>query len=162
MAFLLLGATLGIGQAKKSPVPDVQEITFPELQVMMHNDSGKVILVNFWASWCKPCKEEMPALVKLRKSMKKEVSVFIVSADDADDLDKDVRSVLNKSGVNFRSFIVKGTVQPFIMAMNPEWNGALALPMTYVYRKSGGLSDWIVGSRDYEGFKDLVTKAMTD
>ena len=163
LALLLFGVSLSLGQAKKTTVPDVQVVTFPELEQLMHSDSGKVIIVNLWASWCKPCREEMPALVRLRKSMKKEkFSLFLVSADDADDLEKDVRPVLKKTGVDFRSFIVKGTYEPFVMGMSPQWNGALALPMTYVYGRSGALSDWIVGSKDYQGFKDAVTKAMTD
>lgn len=50
--------------------------------VSLHDYRGKVILLNFWASWCAPCIEEMPSLVQLQKRMAPKVTVVAVSIDE--------------------------------------------------------------------------------
>jgi len=160
---LVLCASMVLGQAKQSSLLKVEQITFPELQQIMHSDSGKAVLVNVWATWCKPCREEMPALLRLKKTFpKKKFTLILVSADDADDLEHDVRPMLKKLGVNFTTYIVKDSYEPFLMGMIPQWNGALALPMTFVYDTKGALADWMVGSKEYENFKEAVTKVVAE
>lgn len=50
--------------------------------VSLHDYRGKIILLNFWASWCAPCIEEMPSLVQLQKRMGPKVTVVAVSIDE--------------------------------------------------------------------------------
>ena len=53
--------------------------------VSLHDLKGKVVVLNFWATWCPPCVEEMPSLVALQDRMKNQVTVLAVSIDtDAD------------------------------------------------------------------------------
>ena len=160
-AALLACASMAVGQTKQPSPLKVQQITFPELQQIVHRDSGKAVLVNVWATWCKPCREEMPALLRLKKSFPmKKFTLILLSADDTDDLEHDVRPMLKKLGVNFTTYIVKESYEPFLMGMLPDWNGALALPMTFVYNTRGALADWMVGSKEYEDFEEAVTKVI--
>ncbi len=158
---LVFCASIALGQVKQTSLPKVEKITFPELEQIMHRDSGKVVFVNLWATWCKPCMVEMPALLRLKKTFsKKKFTLILLSTDDADDLERDVRPMLRKMGVGFTTYIVKDSPEPFMIAMNPKWNGAIGLPMTYVYDTRGALVDMMLGSHEYEDFKDAVTKAM--
>jgi len=49
--------------------------------VSLHDLKGKVVLLNFWATWCPPCVEEMPSLVSLQAKMKDKVTVLAISVD---------------------------------------------------------------------------------
>lgn len=60
--------------------------------VSLHDYRGRIVLLNFWASWCPPCIEEMPSLVQLQKEMGPKVEVVAVSIDeDADAYHKFLR-----------------------------------------------------------------------
>jgi peroxiredoxin len=52
--------------------------------VSLRDLRGKVVVLNFWATWCPPCVEETPSLVAMQKQMKEKVTVFSVSLDDSD------------------------------------------------------------------------------
>src|SRR5436309_2328275 len=66
--------------AAKAPVP--RKVGVPEIKAMTKDPSAKLILVNVWATWCAPCREELPSLVKLQHEMgSKGLKVVLVSAD---------------------------------------------------------------------------------
>jgi peroxiredoxin len=56
-------------------------ITDSDKTVSLHDYRGKVVVLNFWATWCPPCVEEMPSLVQLQQKMKGKVTVIAVSTD---------------------------------------------------------------------------------
>ena len=150
------------GQERHDTLPEVKKLKYAELQEIIHRDSSNVVFVNAWATWCKPCREEIPALVRLKKKFqKKNFRLILLSADDLDILDKEVRPALKKLGVDFSTYIMDEKQETFMSAMNPDWNGALALPTTYVHDKDGKLVDMMVGGKEYEEFRDVVTKLMS-
>src|SRR5688572_28677110 len=68
-------------QATKQPV--VSPVTAAALKKAIAARKGRVVLVNFWATWCVPCVQEMPGLVKLQKQYAgKGLSLLLVSADE--------------------------------------------------------------------------------
>ncbi|HEV8539486.1 MAG TPA: TlpA disulfide reductase family protein [Bacteroidota bacterium] len=151
----------GQGQGKGTALPPVQKVSYAELKAIMRRDSGNVILVNAWATWCKPCREEMPALVRLKQNLrKKNFTLIILSADETDILESDVRPMLKQLGVGFQSYIMNDKPETFMSAMNPESNAAFALPTTYVHNTQGKLVDMMVGDKTYKVFRDAVTKLM--
>lgn len=91
-----VGASLFLPEAKKSVVEGgaAAPFTLPDLKGKMHGlPEGEVILLNFWATWCPPCRKEMPSMAELhRKYAEKGLKVVAVSVDrDADDLSAFVR-----------------------------------------------------------------------
>ena len=162
-AFVLLLVCLGThseAQPRPSPLPRVDGITHKVFQEILKRDSGKVILVNAWATWCAPCKKELPSLVKLRKDLRKKgFELILVSADDPDLISTKIRMTLRKMGVNFQSYVMQDTTdEAFMNGLNPDWRGAL--PASFLYDKRGRLDTMLVGERTYAQFSEEVRELL--
>jgi peroxiredoxin len=57
-------------------------VTDSEHSVSLHDYKGKVVVLNFWASWCAPCQEELPSLLQMQKDLGDHVTVLAVATDD--------------------------------------------------------------------------------
>jgi thiol-disulfide isomerase/thioredoxin len=89
---------------------------------------GKVILLNFWATWCGPCRAEIPDLIELQKKYGDTLQIIGLDVDD-DDV-AEVKKFVEKNGVNY----------PVGMATNEiriEYGGVAALPTSFVLDKEG-------------------------
>ena len=88
---------------------------------------GKVVLVNFWATWCPPCRAEIPALIELQEKHRDRLQIIGISEDDNIE---DVHQYVKKMGINY----------PVVMA-TPElaqaYGGVAALPTTFVVDTEG-------------------------
>ena len=116
---------------------------------------GKVVVLNFWATWCVPCVEEFPDLLKLRRVMAdRGVEVVLVSIDAQRD-SAAVRRFLRRSGVEFPVYIKrKGNDEGFINAVDARWSGAL--PATFIYDRDGRMVRRVVDAQTYERLSQLV------
>ena len=109
----------------KDPVP-VPELTFKTLDGRTMNSrdwKGKVVLVNFWATWCPPCREEIPALIKLQETYKDHLLILGVSADEGSP--DDVAKFAAEHRMNYP--IVMETPE-----LTKAFPGIFALPTTFV------------------------------
>jgi thiol-disulfide isomerase/thioredoxin len=104
---------------------------------------GQPLLVNFWATWCRPCRAEMPAIDALyRQSRARGLAVLAVSVDTDLQL---VREYVLQSGVSFPVLLDRG---------GERSKAALAVasfPTTLLVERSGAISAVVVGARDWEG-----------
>jgi len=117
---------------------------------------GKVVVVNLWATWCAPCVEEFPDLVKLHKTYKeKGLTVVAVSLDDPEDKGK-VVSFIEAQKAGFPVYVRgKGSVDDFVNPLDRGWAGVV--PTTYVFDKTGKrVGKTITGKRSYEHFQSAV------
>lgn len=115
---------------------------------------GKVVMVNFWATWCPPCKEEMPSMEKLNKIMAGED--FVMLAINTEENGRSVVPAFLKN--NPHDFTVlyddKGTVQ--------QQYGVYRLPESFIIRKDGTVDKKVIGAIDWASqktiayFKELV------
>lgn len=130
------------------------------LSELMKADSGKVVLLNVWASWCKPCLEELPALAKVKEHVAGEdLSLYIISMDDREDTTRLVFPALKKAGIRFPTFIKDGeSDEEFMNGMNTAWNGAL--PATFLYDRRGLLDTILIGGRTYQEFMRRIGSLM--
>jgi thiol-disulfide isomerase/thioredoxin len=105
--------------------------------VQLSSYHGKAVLLNFWATWCGPCKIEMPWLVDLQKKYSPQgLEIVGVAMDDASD--KEISDFAHKMGVNYT--ILKGTEK-----VGDLYGGVDRLPLTYYIDRSGKVVDEIVG-----------------
>ncbi len=97
---------------------------------------GKVLLVNFWATYCVPCRKEMPQLVALEGRLKAKGFQFVTVSADEPEQTKDAGAFLDKAKVPAPVFIRKAKDDDkFAAAMDPKWSGAL--PASFLYDKTG-------------------------
>ncbi len=117
------------------------------------------VVLNVWATWCLPCKEEFPDLMRLYRAFApKGVRLVLVAADFEDDRTERVREFLAARGVDFPTFLKEQGDQEFIDAIEPRWSGAL--PVTFVYDGAGNLKSFREGKTDYETLEKLVLDAL--
>jgi thiol-disulfide isomerase/thioredoxin len=90
---------------------------------------GKVVLISFWATWCPPCRLEIPELIDLANRYKDQVEIVGISMDDPEDVAK-VQSFVTKMGMNYP--VAMGTKD-----LVDEYGGVPALPTVFVLNKEG-------------------------
>lgn len=136
----------------------VQKVSAVTLLQEIGSARNKVTIVNLWATWCGPCKEEIPALVELQKKYGgKSLQVRLVSVDGLD-LIKEVHHTLAELNVDFLSYIRTDDDQVFIEKIYPGWSGAL--PASIVYDKSGKILESWMGTRSLAEFESIVKKYL--
>lgn len=98
---------------------------------------GKTIFVNFWATWCKPCIQEMPSIAALQTQLAgKNIEFFFASDEEVDKIQKFIES--RKISLNF------------VRVENPESLGIQALPTTYIFNGEGNMVFSEVGFRKWD------------
>jgi cytochrome c biogenesis protein CcmG/thiol:disulfide interchange protein DsbE len=110
-----------------------------ERSVALRDLRGKVVVLNFWATWCPPCVEEMPSLVAMQEKMKDRVTVFAVSTDGNE---RAYRRFVKDYGLNF--ITVRDPEQ-----MSNRLYGTFAYPETYIIDSNGILRRKFVGPVDW-------------
>ncbi|MBN8583627.1 MAG: TlpA family protein disulfide reductase [Ignavibacteria bacterium] len=131
-----------------------------EYKELLDNSKGKVVLVNFWATWCPPCVKEFPELVKLYNDYKsKDFVLLFISLDDKSEYDSKLLPFLKKQGVDFTSYFGNFSNPETIMNyVDKSWQGEI--PFTGIYNKDGILSKTLMGNKTYEQFETEIKKYM--
>ncbi len=144
---LLLTYSLGLSQQKAI---EVNRINKQQLQKIIKERNGKVLLLNLWATWCVPCREEFPDLVKLSAN-NKNVEVIGISIDYPEEIKSKIIPFLKKQKANFVNY-VNGFEKDdeLINAINQKWNGAL--PATAIYNLDGNQIAFLEGKKSYTDF----------
>lgn len=138
---------------KGSVAPDFSLKTVPDgKEVQLSSLRGKAVLVNFWATWCEPCKIEMPSLVDLQKKYGPQgLQIVGVAMDDADD--KEISTFTHKMGVNY--MVLRGTEK-----VGDLYGGIDRLPMTYYLDRSGKVVDETMGMAGEATLEDAIKRAL--
>jgi thiol-disulfide isomerase/thioredoxin len=121
---------------------------------------GRVVLVNAWATWCDPCREEFPALVRLHREIPPgDFLLVLVSADFASQRPQ-VERFLAGQGVDFPTYFKGQGDDDFIARMSPAWSGAL--PATWLHRRDGSVAEFWEGGASYETFSGKVRTLLDE
>ncbi|HWQ53713.1 MAG TPA: TlpA disulfide reductase family protein [Bryobacteraceae bacterium] len=128
-AFLIAALPAGAGDA----LTPVDETGFGKV---LASHRGKVVLANFWATWCEPCRHEMPLLVALEKKWRGRGFVLLTVSADEPEQEAEALSFLRKAAVRPPAYIKRaGNDEAFIDSVDKSWSGAL--PALFLYGRDG-------------------------
>ena len=115
--------------------PTVAEL--PQILAAVHSPGARAVLVNVWATWCEPCRQEMPDVIRFYRDHRQDgLRLVLVSADDEENR-AEVARVLAEAGLpaDTVSFIKRGDDMKFINGLDRRWSGAL--PASFLFDGRG-------------------------
>lgn len=129
VAFFLL-MTCGISAQDKS----IPMFTFSDLDKLLHQNSDSVFVINFWATWCGPCRRELPEFEKIHQDYAREkVKVLLVSLDFPSMLDSGLNPFLKSNRITAPVVLLnEPDANSWIDKVDPGWTGSL--PATLIYK----------------------------
>jgi thiol-disulfide isomerase/thioredoxin len=135
LGFVPTGALAG-GRAPASR-PAVEPADLAAVRKAIVAPGARAVLVNVWATWCEPCREELPDLLRVyEKNRGRGLRLVLVSADAPRERDE-VAKVLGALGVGFPSYVKTGDDQAFIDGLDRRWEGAIPASFLFDPRASG-------------------------
>jgi len=136
------------------PAPDFSLASVDGKATLKLSDyKGKAVLLNFWATWCEPCKIEMPWFVELQKQYGPQgLQVLGVAMDDTDP--KDISEFAHKMGVNYPIVVGKE-------AVGDQYGGIPYLPSTFYIDRDGKVIDRVYGLVSRSEIEDDIKKALS-
>lgn len=137
----------------------VKRIDFAGLRKAL-TPSNKPLLVNFWATWCDPCREEFPDLVKLDAEYKGRIDFITISLDELSEIDRDVPKFLTEMKAGMPAYLLKAMDDDAAIAfVSKEWAGAL--PLTILYDPAGKQIDYRQGKVKLDTVRAELDKLLT-
>ena len=138
------------------PVPDVTVETLDGQQIDLGEQSGTVLLVNFWATWCPPCREEIPDLVALQKELGPQGFTILGISTDQEGAEA-VRPFVDEYDINYP--IVVDTARTLqASSLGPVYG----LPTTFVVNADGQVVQRVMGMFPVDAMKPRLQKMLTE
>jgi thiol-disulfide isomerase/thioredoxin len=138
--------------------PRIVAATTERILEEVRRPGARVVLLNVWATWCAPCRQEFPDLTRLGRNYRARGLRLVLVSADFDDALPAARRFLAEHGVEDPTYLKTGDDMAFINALDPAWSGAL--PATFLYDGEGRrLRSW-VGRQSYETFEQAVRNAL--
>lgn len=125
---------------------------FDDLEPLLNIENDTTYVINFWATWCKPCIKELPHFNDLDSIYKKEkIKIVLISLDFPKDVETKLVSFAKEKKIESKVVVLlDGKYNDWIDRVSPEWSGAI--PATYIYnRKRNELFQ-----RSFENTNELV------
>ena len=158
-ALLALGAGIGLALFDRAPADAsaLLALTLPDPSGRpqpLSQWQGKVLVVNFWATWCGPCREEMPDLVRAQKEYgAKGLQIVGIAADDADKVQQFAKEIQ----LNYPALI--GGYAAIDLSKDLG-NSLVALPFTLVVDRHGRVAYTHLGPVKPDKLRDVITKLL--
>ncbi len=152
ISLVLLSILLGSCQGgRKEPRTDAAEISLARISlseldgkaVDIATFEGKTVFVNFWATWCKPCIQEMPTIARLQESLKDENIIFLFASNEESN---EIENFAKKRGFPFH----------YVKIENLEELNIQALPTTFIFDRAGQLRFSEAGYRSWDDPENLT------
>jgi len=140
-------------------LPDLATASAEGVLAEVRRPGASAVVVNLWATWCQPCREEFPDIVRLSREYRdRGLRVIFVSTDFVADRDQ-ARKFLAAQGASGPSFIKEGgSDMAFIDGLDPRWSGII--PTTLVF-DGRGRARWLrEGKTDYATLKASIDEIL--
>ena len=145
---------------EKKPV-HVRAVTADELRSFRQNNTGKLLLVDFWATWCGPCREEQPQFETMYRMYGQRAFDLVTVSINYPDEKPGVMKVLNDLHATSTNLMLSSTdIYAQLSAFDPNWNAAV--PYTLLIRPHGEVVYKSTGSVDDLQLKRLIIANLAD
>ncbi len=132
--------------------PDAPDFTLKNLEgkeVTLSSLKGKLVFVNFWATWCGPCRQEIPSFIDLVNKYGKDGFTVLGIALDPREFEK-VPGFASDMGINYPILYDNSGISEL-------YGGIRSIPTTFVINREGKVLGQIVGSRPHNVFEEIIT-----
>ncbi|MGB1206477.1 MAG: TlpA disulfide reductase family protein [Chitinophagales bacterium] len=131
-------------------------VNLEQMLARLEQKNDTVYVYNFWATWCKPCVEELPYFEQLQANYKdKKLKVVLVSLDFAEDVNKKVIPFMKKKQLKSEVLLLDaGNPNDWIDKISTEWSGVI--PATLIVAKNGTHHAFFQQEFDYESLEEQV------
>lgn len=137
------------GLSKNDKAPDFALKTLDGKQVKLSDYKGKRVIINFWATWCPPCRAEMPDLKKINE--KEDVEVLGVDMYDSEKNKEEVENFVNKKKIDFPILMDEdSSIQSMYQVQ--------AYPTSYMIDSDGKIQFIAIGAMNYDIMKKELSK----
>jgi len=127
-------STVSVAGLKQKHI--LKTVNFAELKTIINKNDNKLYVINFWATWCKPCVEELPEFMEVNKKYgnNPRFKMILVSLDLAKEMDAKVKPFLLKNKIQADVYILDDNkrMNEWIPAIDKTWSGAI--PATVIYK----------------------------
>jgi thiol-disulfide isomerase/thioredoxin len=138
----------------------VSAIDTGALKQLISEQRERPLLVNFWATWCDPCRDEFPDLVKIDNEYRPQSLDFItVSLDDFSDINTEVPKFLGLMKATMPAYLLNvNDPEPAISLVDSQWSGSL--PATFLYNAKGEVVYKHMGRVDPNELRAAIDKLV--
>jgi thiol-disulfide isomerase/thioredoxin len=158
-SFLTGAATLTAGTlyaAGSTDLSPVDERSFRQLIAARH---GQILLVDFWATYCAPCREELPKLVAMAEGYRSKGVNFVTVSCDYAEQKAQALTFIRQKGAPGPYFIRQVQDEDkFATAIDPKWDGAL--PALFIYDRNGRQAQSFVGDTSIKVIQAAVDRVL--
>jgi thiol-disulfide isomerase/thioredoxin len=142
-----------------APASQLAPVDEQSYAAMLRSHRGQVVLVDFWATWCDPCREELPRLAALARALDaRKFALVTVSADEPEQ-EVAAAALLDKTGIGQPRYIKHaGDDQSFIDSIDKQWSGAL--PALFLYNVKGVRIASFIGESSSADIEAAIRKAL--
>jgi thiol-disulfide isomerase/thioredoxin len=156
MRILIAGLVFAGLAAAQPKLMAVDEAGYPKL---IAASKGKVVLVDFWATWCKGCRAEMPELVKLALKLKARGFELVTISADETEQEAGAARVLKENNVAGVWYIKRPKDDDkFLNATHPKWAGEL--PAMFLYDRTGKKVRAFIGETPSKELESAIEKLL--
>jgi len=157
IAVLLLAAASAAaapGPTAPAPTPAAAAGVLDEVK----RPGASVVMVNVWATWCAPCREEFPDLLHVARELAPKGLRLLLVSVDFPGTESGTQDFLTSQGVDFPTFLRTGKDEAFVDELEPQWSGAI--PVTLLYDANGKLMKFWEGKASYPVIKKRALAAL--
>jgi thiol-disulfide isomerase/thioredoxin len=148
-----------VAAACAAPADSLLPLDEAAFQKVLASQRGKVVLFDFWATWCEPCREELPRLSKLSGELNGRGLVLITVSADEPEQEKDAIGLLRRTGVTGAAYVKRArSDEDFINFIDPKWSGAL--PALFLYDRTGRRAATFIGEAEPGEVEAAVRKLL--
>ncbi|MCC7464683.1 MAG: redoxin domain-containing protein [Saprospiraceae bacterium] len=156
LILLLVSASLN---ARAQDIPFIRKET---LQQWLNADTDTVYVLNFWATWCAPCVEELPAFEKIHKEYaSKKVKVVLISTDFKRNVESKLKPFVKRKNLQSQVvFMDEPNPNNWVNMVSPDWSGAL--PATLIVHKRKDIALFFEKQLNYETLEEIIQRLTVD